>query len=43
MAAFTLSLSFADKASAFSEINSVPPIFFSLKILPMGRSSDSQG
>ena len=43
VAASTLSLSSAYKASAFSEINLVPPsFFFSLTILPMERSSDSQ-
>ena len=42
MAAFTLSLSSAYKASAFAEINPVPPYTPSLKILPMERSSDSQ-
>ena len=42
VAASALSLSSAYKASVFSEINSVPPYFFTLKILPMERSSDSQ-
>ena len=42
VAASTLSLSSAYKASVFSEINPVTPYFFSLKILPMERSSDSQ-
>ena len=42
MAASTLSLSPAYKASVFSEINPVPPYSFSLKILPMERSPDSQ-
>ena len=42
VAASALSLSFAYKTSAFSEITSYPRIFLSLKILPMERSSDSQ-
>ena len=42
VAASALSLSSAYKASVFSEINPVPPYFFTLKILPMERSSDSQ-
>ena len=42
MATSAFSLSSAYKTSVFSEINPVPPYFFSLKILPMERSSDSQ-
>ena len=42
MAASALSLSFAYKASFFSEINPEPLWVFSLKILPMPRSSDGQ-
>ena len=42
VAAFTVLLSSKQKASAFSEINPIPPYFFSLKIFPMERSSDSQ-
>ena len=30
------------KVSVFSEINPIPPYFFSLKILPMERSTGSQ-
>ena len=43
VAASALSLSSTYKTSVFPEINPVPPYFFSLKILPMERSSDSQG
>ena len=42
VAASARSLSSTYKASVFSEINLVPPYFFSLKILPMARSFDSQ-
>ena len=42
MAASGFLLSSAYKSSVFLEINPVPPHFFSLKILPMERSSDSQ-
>ena len=42
MAASALSLSSAYKASVFSEINPVLPSLFTLKILSMEKSSDSQ-
>ena len=42
MAASTLLLRSAYKASSFSEISPLPTYFFSLQILPMERSSDSQ-
>ena len=42
MAASTLLLNSAYKTSVFSEINPVPLGFFSLKIVSMERSSDSQ-
>ena len=42
VAASTLLLSSTYKASVFSEINPVPPYFFSLKIFPTKRFSDSQ-
>ena len=42
VAASALSLSSTYKGSVFSEINPVPPWFFSLKIFPMEMSSDSQ-
>ena len=42
MAASALFLSSTYKVSVFPEINSVPSIYFSLKILLMERSSDSQ-
>ena len=42
VAASALSLSSTYKASLFSEINAVSLYFFSLKIFPMERSSDSQ-
>ena len=41
VAASALSLSSTYKGSVFSEINPVPPYFFSLKLFPMERSSDS--
>ena len=42
VAASALSLSSAFKSSVFSESSPVLPYFFSLKILPMEGSSDSQ-
>ena len=42
VAAPAISLSSPYKASVFSDINPAPPYFFSLQILPMERSSDSQ-
>ena len=42
MTASALLLSYADQASVFSEINTDSPYLFSLKVLPMESSSDSQ-
>ena len=42
MAASSLSLISAYKASVFSEINPIPQYFFSLKILPTERPTDRQ-